>query len=656
CVEDFPFLARSTLLIDSRAAFVQACQFVADSGGGVVEAPGVYYCSDDIEVPNGVTIEGQVRAAEIGISGSPFAFGTRRSRISLSAGKHIILRNWSGLKGLIIHRHGLAVGEDPNTWTGTAVLVRGAGTVQDDLVVLGFAKWCDATSSVDGERCSRLRASRVLLDCQAGISISYCYDIPYLYEIHGNALTGTTTLLRNGIGIDFNTDVDWPRATNCFFYGYATGIRVNSANDAILTNCGTDYVPGEASTSDGVLVSGTARCCKLIGHQAAAQGAGIKVDNGAAYQPVVVVIGASFWANDTDGIRVISGNLICVASTFLDGARAIRVDDTNTAATASVHITQCLFKGVAAALTIPDAVLNASHIADNHFINCADATIGSVHTFAAGVRDATTFRSFNATAVGPRTIQDHARGTAAAPVIVNDGDQTFSLIGRAWTGAAWAAGGQVRGQVTGAPSTTSMPARLIFSTVPVGAIVATDRWNMTTAGHFEPIAGNAYALGSNSLPVSNIYSQNAVTVVSDERAKTDITDSTLGLAFINALRPVSYRQKVGAQIVVGQDYCDLFGNPVEDPGVDDVPGELIIENRPGVRRHFGLIAQDVKALIDAAGVDFGGFVMEDPDDPESRQALRYEQFIAPLIKAVQELSAQNLALTDRVAGLEAANA
>jgi hypothetical protein len=32
--------------------------------------------------------------------------------------------------------------------------------------------------------------------------------------------------------------------------------------------------------------------------------------------------------------------------------------------------------------------------------------------------------------------------------------------------------------------------------------------------------------------------------------------------------------------------------------------------------------------------------LTDKDDPDSQQALRYDQFIAPLIKAVQELTAK----------------
>ena len=53
--------------------------------------------------------------------------------------------------------------------------------------------------------------------------------------------------------------------------------------------------------------------------------------------------------------------------------------------------------------------------------------------------------------------------------------------------------------------------------------------------------------------------------------------------------------------------------------------------------HYGLIAQEVKEAVDGSGAtDFGGWVLKE----DQTQALRYDQFISPLIKAVQELSAR----------------
>ena len=57
------------------------------------------------------------------------------------------------------------------------------------------------------------------------------------------------------------------------------------------------------------------------------------------------------------------------------------------------------------------------------------------------------------------------------------------------------------------------------------------------------------------------------------------------------------------------------------------------------------MAQEVKSALDAANVgDFAGWVQDDISNPDSYQSISYEQFISPLIKAVQELSAKVSAL------------
>jgi uncharacterized coiled-coil protein SlyX len=75
----------------------------------------------------------------------------------------------------------------------------------------------------------------------------------------------------------------------------------------------------------------------------------------------------------------------------------------------------------------------------------------------------------------------------------------------------------------------------------------------------------------------------------------------------------------------------------------------IYESVPGTRTHWGFIAQEVKQAVDATGVDFGGWLLTDKDDPDSQQALRYDQFIAPLTKALQEAIAKIETLEGMVA-------
>ena len=139
-----------------------------------------------------------------------------------------------------------------------------------------------------------------------------------------------------------------------------------------------------------------------------------------------------------------------------------------------------------------------------------------------------------------------------------------------------------------------------------------------------PGTDNAHTCGQSGNRWSAVWAVNGTIQVSDERDKTDIAPSALGLEFINALNPVSYKWKVG-------------GNRVVETNEQ---GEVVsVESVAGERTHYGLLSQEVKESL-PEGADFGGWVLTDKDDPDSPQALRYDQFIAPLIKAVQELAAK----------------
>ena len=140
------------------------------------------------------------------------------------------------------------------------------------------------------------------------------------------------------------------------------------------------------------------------------------------------------------------------------------------------------------------------------------------------------------------------------------------------------------------------------------------------SGNIGPGTDNANSCGTSGARWTAIYAVNGTIQTSDARTKTDVVDSPLGLDFINALRPVAYKWKIGGRREIPK------GN-----------GEIKVVDVPGKRTHYGLIAQEVKAAL-PDGLDFGGWALEDVNDPDSGQALAYHQFIAPLIKAVQELA------------------
>ena len=63
----------------------------------------------------------------------------------------------------------------------------------------------------------------------------------------------------------------------------------------------------------------------------------------------------------------------------------------------------------------------------------------------------------------------------------------------------------------------------------------------------------------------------------------------------------------------------------------------------------GMIAQDIKEALDKAGCDtFSGW----KERKDGSQVMSREMFVIPLIKAVQELSAKNIALEARIKTLE----
>ena len=137
------------------------------------------------------------------------------------------------------------------------------------------------------------------------------------------------------------------------------------------------------------------------------------------------------------------------------------------------------------------------------------------------------------------------------------------------------------------------------------------------------VAANDFSFGKASNVVTNDFDTDAAWArASDERLKKDITNDTLGLSFINDLRPVTFKWKPS----------------------NEVPEELIseynVENQKNldVTLH-GLIAQEVKSALDTAGVStFGGWKLDKIDGKTQR--ISREMFVTPLIKAVQELSAK----------------
>jgi hypothetical protein len=130
-----------------------------------------------------------------------------------------------------------------------------------------------------------------------------------------------------------------------------------------------------------------------------------------------------------------------------------------------------------------------------------------------------------------------------------------------------------------------------------------------------PSVDNQGYIGDSAHRWQAIYATNGAIVTSDIREKTEIKPTDLGLDFINDLNPVSYKWIEGERLDASKDE----------------------------RNHHGLIAQEVAKTLEKHGVDknkFGGLDIQKTDEYDDFHAMSYEQLIAPMIKAIQELKAE----------------
>ena len=156
-----------------------------------------------------------------------------------------------------------------------------------------------------------------------------------------------------------------------------------------------------------------------------------------------------------------------------------------------------------------------------------------------------------------------------------------------------------------------------------------DAANSIVIGHNFAGASNDFSFGKASNVVTNDFDTDANwSRSSDERLKKNITNQTLGLDFINALRTVKYNWKASGEL-------DASDAQLAHLREEDADGNIINHmNTDAVMHNF--IAQEVKAALDAVWVsDFAGW----KEDHYGVQQVSREMFVIPLVKAVQEQSA-----------------
>ncbi len=137
-----------------------------------------------------------------------------------------------------------------------------------------------------------------------------------------------------------------------------------------------------------------------------------------------------------------------------------------------------------------------------------------------------------------------------------------------------------------------------------------------------PTGNNQVRIGNTNIAYAGI--EVAWTITSDQRWKSDIQESDLGLDFISKLNPVSYTRN----------------------------------NDESGKREYGFLGQELESTLIASGADNSGMIFVDEN---GKYAMRYNDLLAPMVKAVQEqqamIEAQNemiTTLTEKIAVLQTA--
>jgi hypothetical protein len=154
--------------------------------------------------------------------------------------------------------------------------------------------------------------------------------------------------------------------------------------------------------------------------------------------------------------------------------------------------------------------------------------------------------------------------------------------------------------------------------------------NNTAIGFDAQIAN---AIGNNQVRVGNTLVtlasvQVGWTITSDKRWKSNIKPSNLGLEFVKQLNPVFYTRK--------------------DVEINDGK-TTILETTTNPITEYGFIAQELESTLNKFDASNNGIISKDDD---GMYGVRYNDLIAPLVKAIQEQQAIIEALNMRIEKLE----
>jgi trimeric autotransporter adhesin len=168
-----------------------------------------------------------------------------------------------------------------------------------------------------------------------------------------------------------------------------------------------------------------------------------------------------------------------------------------------------------------------------------------------------------------------------------------------------------------------------LTAIGAGADVSADGLSDATAIGAGAAVGASFTIQLGDNNVTAVNSFGTFNTISDGRFKFNIREDVRGLDFILKLRPVTYQldtRKIANEL--GGGNAGVGGNTLASFAAANP------DSRAMSIRRTGFIAQEVEKAADSTGFDFDG--IKKPQSDKDHYSLSYEEFVVPLVKAVQE--------------------
>jgi hypothetical protein len=291
------------------------------------------------------------------------------------------------------------------------------------------------------------------------------------------------------------------------------------------------------------------------------------------------------------------------------------------------------------------------------------STTGSYNTAVGTSAMTNNTTGANNTAVGASAMS--ANTTGQNNVAVGQGAMQTNTIGESNTAVGYQA---IKSNTTGANNTTVGFQSLYYNTRgTLNTAIGFGCMNLLQSGSVFDIYTNSTGIGNDARVAgsdqvqcgnssTSFYAYGGYNNRSDIRDKTAVRDTVVGLEFINKIRAVDFKWNYR------EDYIQEVEEEVTDPetGITKIERKIVKQQNDGSktrkRFHHGVIAQEVKQTMDELGVDFGGYQDHTIKGGCDVLTIGYTEFVGPLIKAVQELSAQVTALEQSLSSAVATQA